>query len=151
MDTLLEHFATAFAAHAAFDGVKAALRLVANRHPELEKAAEEAAASKDALKIEQAFESAVGVIIAEAKAGTISVDGATLTALRGIKFDHQHGTVTIGNATVSAAVLVTGGSADATGETTIGGNTTLASQGTKIEVGSGASIKMTGGASIKQT
>jgi hypothetical protein len=148
---MLEHFATAFAAHAAFAGLEAAFRHVAKKRPDLEKAAQLAAASKNPQEIERVFEAAVGVIIAEAQAGAIKVDGATLTALRGIKFDHQHGTVTIGNATISAAVLVTGGSQSATGQTTIGGNTTLASKGTRIDLGTGASITMTGGASIKQT
>ena len=35
---------------------------------------------------------------------------ATLTALKGIRFDHEQGRIDIGNSTVAADVLVTGGS-----------------------------------------
>jgi hypothetical protein len=148
---MLAELAMGLATSATYDGIKAAFQYVASKRPDLEKDAQEAAASKNQQKIQQVFESAIGIILAEAKTGSIKVDGATLTALRGIKFDHQHGTVTIGDTTISAAVLVTGGSAGATGKTTLGGNTTLATKGTKIEIGKGAFIEMTGGAKIEQT
>lgn len=90
------------------------------------------------------------MIIAEANSGSIKVDGAVLTALRGIKFDHQRGTVQIGDAVISATVLVTGGTTGASGQTTIGPNTKLKTPGTGVEVGEGCGIHMVGGASIKQ-
>jgi hypothetical protein len=116
--------------------------------PQLETELQSATTPKE---IEKVFQEAVGVIIAEANDGKIEIDGATMSALRGIKFDHQHGTVTIGDAVIAAETLITGGSAGATGTTDIKGNTRLASKGTAIEVGKGAAIKITGGAKIKQT
>jgi hypothetical protein len=152
---MLEHFALAFAAHAAYDFSKntfAQLFLdVAKTRPDLEAAAQRAAASGNALEAESVFQQAVGVIIAEADAGSIQVQKAILTALKGIKFDHQHGRIDIGDSTIAADVLITRGSAGATGETIIGGNTELKSKGTAIKIGDGASIKITGGARIKQT
>lgn len=148
---MLEHFAAALAAHAVFSGVEAAFRYVAKKRPDLEAAAKKAAEAKNNQEISKIFEEAIGVIVADAASGAIQLDGATVTALRGVKFDHQNGTVTIENTKVSAAVLVTGGSAGATGKTTVGGNTKLSSQGTSIDVGPGASITITGGAIIKQT
>lgn len=97
---------------------------------------------------DRVFREAVGVIDAAAGDGSISVDGAFLSALRGIRFDHQHGTVTILGSTLSAPILQTGGS-DA-GVTTISA-ATLKSQGTAMQVGKGASIVITGNASIRQS
>lgn len=145
---MFEHFAIAFAAHASFAAIETAFKYVARKRPDLVAAA---SAAQNTEQIERIFKEAVGVIIAEAATGRIIVDGAAISALRGVKFDHQHGQVTIGNTQVSAQVLITGGSAGATGKTHIGGNTSLRSQGTSIEVGQGASIVMTGGASIRQT
>jgi hypothetical protein len=134
---MLEHFATAFAAHAAWSGVEASLRqafqFVAKKRPELEEAAVQALATNNAREAEHVFEEAVNAIIGEAQSGSIKIDGATMTALRGIKFDHQHGMIFIGNTTISAGTLVTGGSAGSTGKTTVGERTTLATKGTKIE------------------
>ena len=152
---MLFELAMGVAGNAAYDAAKmslgAAFRYVANKRPDLDQAAAAAFASKDASSIADVFEKAVGVIIADAANGQLNVDGGVLNALNGIKFDHQHGRVSISNARVSAGVLVTGGSAGASGQTNIGGNTVLNSSGTSIQVGHGASIVMTGGASIKQT
>ncbi len=68
--------------------------------------AKQAAASGNPQKIERVFETAIGIIIAEAQSGQIKLDKTVLVALRGIKFDHQHGTVTIAGKTISAEVLV---------------------------------------------
>lgn len=116
--------------------------------PELENKLQSAKTTTD---IEAIFREAVGVIDATAGNGGITIDGGLLEALRGIRFDHAHGTVNISGTTISSQVLVTGGSSAATGKTVIGGNTEMKSQGTKIQVGNGCSIVMTGGASIKQT
>lgn len=148
---MLEHFAVAFAAHAAFTGVEAALKYVARKRPDLEAAAQKAAAQNDVREIDRIFQEAIGVIVADAGSGAIKIDGATIQALRGVKFDHQHGTVMIGNTTVSANVLVTGGSVNSTGTTTIDGNTRLASKGTAIEVGHGAKIVISGNSRIEQS
>jgi hypothetical protein len=116
--------------------------------PQLEPKLQAAGTSK---QLQEVLSGVSGVLEANANTGSIAVDGALLEAIRRIHFDHQHGTVTIGNSTVSSAVVVTGGSTGATGQTIIGGNTFLKSQGTSIEVGRGASIKISGGANIKQT
>ena len=146
----MEHYLLALAAHASVDlaksGLSAAIRHVAKKRLDLEAAAVQAQAQNNASLAERIFEEAVGVIIAEAAAGKIEVDKAAITALKGVKFDHQHGRIQIQDSTVAAEVLVTGGSPGATGETNIGGNTSLRSKGTAIDVGKGASIKITGGA-----
>jgi hypothetical protein len=116
--------------------------------PELEDKLKAASTSSE---IEEIFREAVGVIDAAAGTGNISIDGGLLEAIRGIRFDHAHGTVNIAGTTIKSQVLVTGGSASASGKTVIGGNTEMKSQGTSIQLGEGCSIVMTGGASIKQT
>ncbi|CCG42201.1 hypothetical protein [Magnetospirillum molischianum] len=152
---MLEHFLIAMAAHATVDISKEALKFafdyVAARRPDLAKAAAQAEASGNLQDIEKVFRDAVGVIVAEASNGSIKIDAGVLEALNGIKFDHQHGEVQIAGARISSKLLVTGGGAGASGKTVIGGNTSLRSQGTSIEVGAGCSIVMTGGATIKQT
>lgn len=90
-----------------------------------------------------------GVLEAFARTGAISINDAFISALRSAHFDHQSGTVTIGNTRVSAPVLQTGGSGS--GQTVIGGNTELRSAGTSIQIGHGASIVITGNAGIRQT
>jgi hypothetical protein len=130
------------------DSIKALFRTAVNLQPAIAEKMRTATSTQD---VEQIFREAVGVIDAQAGTGAISIDGALLAALRGIRFDHAHGTVSIGNTTVKAPVFVTGGQAGATGTTTVEGNTRLKSQGTQIDVGKGAQIKLTGNAQIKQT
>jgi hypothetical protein len=95
------------------------------------------------------FREAAGVIDAAAGTGRIEVDRALLEAARGARFDHQHGTIQIGGSTIQAPILQTGGGVGATGSTHIT-DSSLKSQGTRIDIGKGASIRMTGGATIKQ-
>jgi hypothetical protein len=153
---MLDHFLLAVAAHATFDLSKEALKkafdYISDKRPDLAKAADVAEASGDVQAIDRIFRQAVGIIEADADAGLIQVDNALLVALNGIKFDHQNGNVTIHGSTLSSnKVLVTGGGPGSTGKTTIGGDTSLRSKGTAIDVGGNASIVMTGGASIKQS
>lgn len=56
---MLEHFAVAFGAHAAYDVFKDCFRYVANARPDLEQAAQKAAASDDPIQIEKVFKEAV--------------------------------------------------------------------------------------------
>jgi hypothetical protein len=137
---MLANFSTDAVKHFFFEAIKA--------KPELE--ARLKSASHPA-EIETIFRDAVGVIDASAAHGEIKIDGSLLRALRGIRFDHAHGTVTIAGTTVNSHVLVTGGSSGATGRTVIGGNTSMNSHGTSMEVGNNCSIVITGGASIRQT
>ncbi len=117
-------------------------------NPELEDKIKGAKTSAD---IELIFQEAVGVIDAYADKGNITIDGGLLEALRGIRFDHAHGTVNISGATLASTILVSGGDSGSTGKTVIGDNTSMKSQGTSINVGNSCSITMTGGASITQT
>ena len=151
MDTLslfAANLVTSVLANFTVDAVKKLLSKVVELKPSLEGNIASAQTSQD---IERIFQEAVGVIDAIAGDGLIDVDGALLTAMRGARFDHAHGKVTISNSTVEAPILVTGGQSRATGKTTVGGNTNLKSQGTEIKVGKGASIVITGSASIKQS
>jgi hypothetical protein len=111
---VLDHFAIAFFAHAAHDISKTTLTSlfqdVAKQRPDLERAGKNAMVSGNVREAEHVFEEAVGVIVACAATGSINIDEATLTALKGIRFDHEQGRIDIGNSTVAADVLVTGGS-----------------------------------------
>jgi hypothetical protein len=113
-NAVLDHFAIAFFAHAAYDISKTTLTSlfqdVAKQRPDLERAGKNAMVSGDVREAERVFEEAVGVIVARAATGSINIDEATLTALKGIRFDHEHGRIDIGNSAVAADVLVTGGS-----------------------------------------
>ncbi len=146
--SIVTGIASGILANFSTDAVKHLFGTVFSIQPELE---DKLKAVKTSVDIETIFHEAVGVIDAHADHGSINIDGGLLEALRGIRFDHAHGIVNIAGATLKSQVLVTGGSADSTGQTTIGGNTQLNSQGTSIQVGEGCSIVMTGGASIKQT
>ena len=133
--SILTSIATGMLANFSTDTVKGLFEKVFEIKPELEEKLKEAKNSKDA----------------NADKGNITVDGGLLEALRGIRFDHAHGTVNISNTEVKSEVLVTGGSASSTGTTTIKDNTILKTKGTSISVGNGCSITMTGGATITQT
>lgn len=106
-------------------------------------------AARTPVDFEAVFREATGVIDAAAGSGSIRVDGAFLTAMRGIRFDHQNGIVAIAGSVVKAQILQTGGSG--LGQTTVGGGTSLQSQGTRIDIGHGAAIVISGNASIRQT
>ncbi len=146
--SIITGIASGMLANFSTDAVKHFFTAAFSVKPELEEKLKLANTSSD---IEAIFREATGVIDAVAGAGNITIDGALLEAMRGIRFDHAHGTVNIAGTTIKSQVLVTGGSASATGKTVIGGNTEMKSQGTSIQLGEGCSIVMTGGASIKQT
>lgn len=112
--------------------------------PALENELKEAKTTQD---FERIFREAVGVIDAQAGTGSISVDSTFLEALRGIRFDHQNGSVTIAGSRVHAPILRTGGTGN--GQTVIT-DSVLKSQGTQIDIGKGASIQITGNARIDQ-
>jgi len=130
------------------DSIKQFFSTAFSFKPQLEKELKNATSSKD---FEKVFADAVGVIDANAKTGVINVNGALLEALRGIRFDHAHGTVTIAGSVVRSDFLKTGGSSGATGKTTIGSNTSLQSRGTSIDIGNGCSIEIIGDAGIEQS
>ncbi|PHR22506.1 MAG: hypothetical protein COA36_17755 [Desulfotalea sp.] len=146
--SIFMEFSSGILANFATDAVKHFFISTISVKPELENKIKAAKTSTD---IEAIFKEAVGVIDAYADQGNITIDGGLLKALRGIRFDHAHGTVNIAGTTIKSEVLVTGGSAGSSGKTVIGGNTSMKSQGTSIERGEGCSITMTGGANITQT
>lgn len=118
------------------------------RKPSLEDDLRRAASTAD---FERVFREAVGVIDAAAGSGSIAVDSAFLSAVRGIRFDHQHGTVTIQGTTMTAPLIQTGGTDRSRGVTKLGANTALNSGGTSIQIGEGCSITISGNASIRQS
>ena len=146
--SIVTGIASGILANFSTDAVKQLFSVAFSAKPELENKLK---AAKSTTDIESIFQEAVGVIDANADQGEITIDGGLLEALRGIRFDHAHGKVNIAGTTVSSQVLVTGGAAGSTGQTVIGENTEMKSQGTSIQLGKGCSIVMTGGSSIKQT
>ncbi len=146
--TFITGVAGGILANFATEKIKALFETAARLKPTLAQDMQAVSTTHD---IERIFREAVGVIDAHAGTGTIKVDGALLSALRGIRFDHAAGTIRIGDATVEAPVLVTGGQPGATGKTNIDENTRLKSAGTEIDVGKGAKIEITGNAKIEQT
>ncbi len=100
---------------------------------------------------ERVFREAVGVVDAAAGSGSIAVDSAFLSAVRGIRFDHQHGTVTIQGTTMMAPLIQAGGTTGSRGVTRLGANTALNSGGTSTQIGEGCSITISGDASIRQS
>ena len=148
---MFESYLISLAAGLTMESAKAVFSLVRNKRPDLVARAEAAQHAQNTRDIEQVFREAVGVIDAAAGSGEIQIDQATLVALKGIRFDHKDGQVGISGTSLRAPILVTGGGSGASGQTVVGGDTSLKSQGTEISVGKGASITMTGGARIKQT
>ncbi len=146
--SIVTGIASGILANFSTDAVKQFFNTAFSLKPELEDKLKSAKTTAD---IESIFNEAVGVIDANAGQGNITIDGGLLKALRGIRFDHAQGIVNIAGATIKSQVLVTGGTAGSTGQTVIGENTEMKSQGTSIQLGKGCSIVMTGGASIKQT
>lgn len=113
--------------------------------PSLEADLKNAKTSHD---FEKVFKDAVGVIDGQAGIGSIQVDHSFLLALRGIRFDHQNGLVTIFRSKLEAPILQTGGTGS--GETKIT-DSTLKSQGTEIKIGNLAQIRVTGNAQVRQS
>lgn len=146
MDPNLLNFLISYVASVAANLTPDVVQAIFGEHPDLEKRLSQPATTSE---FESALGEFTGVLQAFAGRGAISINGAQIDALRSAHFDHQGGTITIGNARISAPTLQTGGTGS--GKTTITGNTQLQSAGTNIKVGQGASIVVTGNAGIKQT
>lgn len=104
--------------------------------------------AKTSIDFEKVFSKTVGIIDALAGRGTIEVDSSFLSALRGIRFNHQDGTVEIEGSVITAPIISTGGKGKGTTRIT---DTSLKSRGTKIDVNKNASIKISGDAEIQQS
>ena len=150
MDPNILNFLVSFAAgigvNATTAAISAAFQKVFSSRPDLENRLGHPVSPAD---FERALAEASGVLEALAGSGSISIDGALITALRSARFDHQNGSIRIGNTTISSPLLHTGGSGK--GQTVIEGNTELRSKGTGISVGKGAGIIISGNAGIKQS
>ncbi len=142
----LVSFATEIGVKVTTAAISAAFQKVFGSRPDLEKRLAQPTSPAD---FENALAEATGVLEALAGSGSISIDGALISALRAARFDHQNGSIRIGNTTISAPLLHTGGIGK--GQTVIEGNTELRSKGTGIKVGKGAGIIIKGNAGIKQT
>lgn len=139
-------FSSGLAANLSTESLKAAYQHVFAVRPDLERRITHPTSGPD---IQTALSEIAGVLEALAGTGIISINGGIINALRSATFNHQDGSVHIGNARIAAPVLNTGGTGS--GTTVIGGNTELRSAGTSIQIGHGASIVITGNAGIKQT
>lgn len=150
VDEYTLHFFISFIAHISADITKEAATAIFKRiqavRPDLLETLAKPTPPTDILA---ALGELAGVLEVFARNGEISIDGALITALRAAHFDHQNGQIRVGNTTVSAPVVQTGGSGS--GLTILGSNTELHSKGTTIKIGQGASIIVAGNASIKQT
>lgn len=146
--SIITGIASGVLANFSTDSVKHLFTTAFTAKPELKEKLKSAQTNTD---IEAVFKDAVEVIDECAENGDITVDGGLLEAIRGIRFDHSHGTVNIAGTTIKSNVLVTGGSTEATGKTTIGENTEMKSQGTSIQLGKGCSIQMSGNSRIVQS
>lgn len=138
-------FAAGVGANVTTAAASTAFQRVLGARPDIEKRLAQPSSPAD---FQSALAEVGGVLEALAGSGSIGIDGALITAFRSARFDHQHGRIHIGNAVVRAPVLQTGGTGS--GQTVIGGNTELRSQGTSIQIGQGAGIIITGNAGIKQ-
>ena len=120
---------------------------IGNRNPALKERMKNAATSHD---VEEIFKESLGMVDIHAGHGSIVIDDAIVSALRKVRFDHEHGLVNISGTDIQAPEIVTGGTRTTSGQTILGENTALRSAGTAIEIGSGAQIVITGDASIRQ-
>lgn len=139
-------FGAGVGANISSSAIVAAAQKIFSSHPDIE---HRLSKPKSSAEFMSAINELAGALEVCAGAGSVSIDGAFITALRSANFDHQNGSVVIGNTRISAPLLQSGGTG--AGHTFIGGNTELKSAGTSIRIGGGASITITGNASIRQS
>lgn len=144
---IIMSFCTSFLANYSTDAVKNFFGKAIELKPELEQKVQLA---KNLQDVEAIFDEATGVINAYAGDGALNIDGGLLEALRGIRFDHARGIVTIDNTAVSAPVIQYGGRTNSSGQTTIT-NTHSTTGGTSIKVSGGSKIIISGNSKIIQS
>ncbi|MEK7524241.1 MAG: hypothetical protein AAB588_04410 [Patescibacteria group bacterium] len=113
--------------------------------PSIEEDLKNARSTQD---FEKVFRDAVGVIDAQAGTGTVEIDFSFLEALKGIRFDHQNGLVTIAGSRLHAPILQAGGTGTGSGQTEIT-DSILKSGGAEARIGKGASMKISRNAQIR--
>ena len=143
IDPLISSIAANYFSSLSYPLVEKSFKNVFKLKPNLENKLRNAKSNED---FEQVFKEAIGVIDVQANAGGVEIDSSFLSALRGIRFDHQNGSVSISNSDVHAPILQMGGTGN--GKTEITGSK-LISNGAQVHVGGGASIKITGNAQMK--
>jgi len=139
-------FGSGLGANLTATGLTSAFQHVFSRRPDLEQRLQHPTSSED---FARATQETTGILEALAGSGVITIDHAVISALRAAQFDHQNGFIHIGGTSIVAPVVQTGGAGS--GTTLITGGTTLKSQGTSIQIGTGASIQISGNANIKQS
>ena len=144
--SIIISFCTGFLANYSTDAVKHFFGKAIELEPELEQKIKQAKSLQD---VEAIFNEATGVIDAYAGTDSLDIDGGLLEALKGIRFDHAQGSVSINGATVSAPAIQYGGGIGSTGQTTIT-DTHSTTGGTSIKVSGGAKITISGNAKITQ-
>ena len=142
--SILTEIASGYFVNFSSDIVKNYFRKVFKLQPSLEKDLKNAKSHQD---FERIFKESIGVIDEASGSGSIDIDHGFLEAIRGIRFDHQNGTVTIQGSTLKAPILQTGGTGS--GETNISGSN-MKSRGTEIKIGKNAAIRIKGNAQIRQ-
>ena len=139
-------FGTGIGANLTTSALTSAFQKVFASRPDLQKGMLHPSSSA---AFDRAVGDVAGILEALAGSGQINIDRGFITALKLAHFDHQDGRIHIGNTTISAPILQTGGTGS--GTTVITDNTTLRSEGTMIQLGQGCRIEISGNASIKQT
>ena len=146
MDELLkfvEHVVGVASGHAIGETLWHGIRDVLRSHPEI---AGHLASRDD---FERGMDELAGQLEALAGTGRIAIDRAVIVALRSARFDHQDGTIHIGNSTVEAPTIIIGGGERGAGHTRVDGTSSLRASGAGIETEQGASVTVEGNASIK--
>lgn len=146
--SIIMNIATGYFVNFSPDLIKKTFEKIFLKKPELAQKLKEAKTIND---IEEVFEEAIEVIDLYANTGEISIDGGLIEAIRGVRFNHDNGFVSIKNTTIQSNVLVTGGNSNSTGKTVISNQTEMKSKGTSISIGKGCSIIISGNAQIKQS
>src|SRR5690606_17939217 len=120
--TVLLNLGTGVGANFATSGIKTALGSLFKDRPDLDRRISNPTSGED---LQSALSEVASQLQVLAASGSVQIDGAVITALSGARFDHNSGRIHIGNTTVSAARLQTGGTGP--GQTVISGNTELRS------------------------
>jgi len=103
--------------------------------------------AKTTFDLECIFNEATGVIDAHAKDDSIEIDDSMLQAIKGIRFDHGNGIISISGSEISSSVIQYGGQEGNSGETLIT-NTISKGEGSTVKVNS--SLKLKGSAKLIQ-
>ena len=126
MEELLIQLGLNLASESVKESIKGVINCIFKENSDLNKRTSEALNAKSEKLLNEVASDILNEIKIAAKSGKVSIDGAVLDALNKISINHQNGLIEINNTTISSDTLVTGGlSANSSGTTIVGGNTTL--------------------------